>query len=108
MGANRIEATLHQGFFWPGLGNDVRRWVAECPNCIQKKPGSARRAPLNPIVSSYPLGTLAIDYLSLGQPDDTCSYLLFMTDLFSRNGWAVPTKGQTAETTVKALWTAMV
>lgn len=108
LSAGRIEAALRRGFYWPRLGEDVRRWTAECPQCVQRKPGPEVKAPLAPITTSYPLETVAIDYLSLGRPGDTYPYLLVMTDLFSRYGWAVPTKDQTAETTVRALWTAVV
>lgn len=108
LSAGRTEAALRRGFYWPRLGGDVRRWIMECPQCVQRKPGPEVRAPLVPIITSYPLETVAIDYLALGRPGDTYPYLLVMTDLFSRYGWAVPTKDQTAETTVKALWTAVV
>ena len=108
LSAGRTEAALKRGFYWPKLGEDVKCWVAECPQCVQRKPGPEVRAPLVPITTSYPMETLAIDYLSLGRPNDTYPYLLVMTKLFSRYRWAVPTKDQTAATTVKSLWSAVV
>ena len=71
LSAGQTEAVLRRGFYWPKLGEDVRRWVAECPQCVQRKPGPEVRAPLVPITTSYPMETLAIDYLSLGRPNDT-------------------------------------
>ena len=72
------------------------------------KLGAPPKAPLCPIPSSYPFETVALDFLSLGRPSDTYQYILVITDLFSRYVLAVPTKDQTASTTVKALWTALI
>uniref|UniRef100_A0A8C6UUI6 Gypsy retrotransposon integrase-like protein 1 n=1 Tax=Neogobius melanostomus TaxID=47308 RepID=A0A8C6UUI6_9GOBI len=104
MGANRIEASLRRSFFWPHMGEDVRKWTTQCTSCCEHKAGPEVRAPLQPIQSSYPLETVAIDFLSLGNPQSPYPYVLVMTDLFSRFGWAVPTKDQTAVTTAQALW----
>lgn len=57
---------------------------------------------------SYPLETVSIDFLSLGRHGDTYPYLLVITDLFSKYGWAVPTKDQTAATTAWALWRYLI
>lgn len=72
--------------------------------CCENKATPEIRAPLQPVISSYPLETVAIDFLSLGQPQGPYPYLLVMTDLFSRYSWAVPAKDQTAVTTAQALW----
>uniref|UniRef100_A0A3B5A4Z5 Gypsy retrotransposon integrase-like protein 1 n=1 Tax=Stegastes partitus TaxID=144197 RepID=A0A3B5A4Z5_9TELE len=104
MSAARAEAALRRAFFWPRLGQDVRNWSSDCPQCIQRKGRPEVRAPLLPIESSYPLETVAMDYLSLGRAGDHYQYILVMTDLFSRYSWAVPTRDQTAVTNAKALW----
>ena len=72
------------------------------------KAGPEQRAPLKSIVSSYPFKVVGLDYLSLGRPTDVYPYILVMTDLFSRYAFAIPTKDQTATSTVKALWTALI
>lgn len=37
MSATRIEAAMRRGFFWPRLGQDVRDWSSNRPQCIQSK-----------------------------------------------------------------------
>uniref|UniRef100_A0A667XMX4 Integrase catalytic domain-containing protein n=1 Tax=Myripristis murdjan TaxID=586833 RepID=A0A667XMX4_9TELE len=88
-------------------GNLLRQIVlpATWTHTVWKQKGRPEvRAPLLPIESSYPLETVAMDYLSLGRAGDHYQYILVMTDLFSRYSWAVPTRDQTAVTTAKALW----
>lgn len=108
LGVERTEAALRQGYFWPRMGRDLRDWTAECPTCICSKAGPEVRAPMHSIATSYPLEIVAIDFLSLGRPADTYQYLLVVTDLFSRYGWAFPTKDQTAETTARVLWRGLI
>lgn len=57
---------------------------------------------------SYPLKIAELDFLSLGRPTDTYQNILVATDLFTCFAWAIPTKDQTAQTTVKALWTHVI
>lgn len=89
------------------LGDDMRHWITECLQCVQRKPGPEVRAPFVPITTSYPLKILAIEYLSLGKRSDTYPYLFVMTSIIQI--WvAVPKKYQIAETTVKALQSTIV
>lgn len=106
--SEKVLGLMRRRFYWQGMGKDIRGWTAECPECAVAKAGPAVRAPLQPIVSSYPWEVVALDYLSLGRPADTHPYILVMTDLFSRFAVAVPTKDQTAQTTANALWAALI
>lgn len=108
MGMAKIEGLLRKTFYWPGMGADLQEWASKCAICTQQKRGPEVRAPLVPILASYPLETVSIDYLSLGRHGDTYPYLLVITDLFSKYGWAVPTKDQTAATTARALWRHLI
>ena len=106
--SEKVLSLMRRRFYWQGMGKDVKAWTVECPECVVAKAGPEVRAPLQPIVSSYPWEVVALDYLSLGRPADTHPYILVMTDLFSRYAVAVPTKDQTAQTTARALWTALI
>ncbi|TDG99373.1 hypothetical protein EPR50_G00193660 [Perca flavescens] len=108
MGIAKIEGLLRKAFYWPRMGADLQEWASKCPTCTQQKRGPEVRAPLVPILTSYPLETVSIDYLSLGRHGDTYPYLLVITDLFSKYGWAVPTKDKTAATTTRALWRHLI
>lgn len=92
MGVAKMEALLRKAFYWPGMTTDLQEWASKCASCVQQKRGPEERAPLVPILTSYPLETVSIDYLSLGRHDDTYPYLLVMNDLITKYGWAVPTK----------------
>lgn len=49
MSACQTEAALRRRFYWPRLVDDVRHWITECPQCVQRKPGPEVSAPLEPI-----------------------------------------------------------
>ncbi|KAL2095651.1 hypothetical protein ACEWY4_007799 [Coilia grayii] len=105
---DKMMSLLRRRFFWVGMSAMARAWTAECATCLVAKPGQQQRAPLCPILSSFPFETVALDFLSLSHPADSYQYNLVITDLFSRYALAVPTKDQTATTTVKALWSALI
>ena len=100
----RMVQALRGRVYWDGMARDSGRWAGECQQCVLGHAGPQVRAPLHPVVSQYPFEILALDYLSLGRVNDAFPYILVITDLFSRYAVAVPTKDQTAQTTVKALW----
>lgn len=79
-----------------------------CIACSLQKERNSFKAPLNPISVSCPLEVVALDFLSLGQPNDTYQNILVMVDMLIRYAWVAPTKDQTAQTTVRALWTNVV
>lgn len=108
LGTEKVLSILRRRFYWPGMLKSVDTWTAACPRCLRQKPGPEVRAPLVPIVTSYPFEVLGIDYLSLGQPGDPFPYILVMTDLFSKYAFAVPTKDQSATTTAKALYSVVI
>ncbi|KAL2093598.1 hypothetical protein ACEWY4_010910 [Coilia grayii] len=105
---DKMVSLLRRRFYWPGMSTHARKWAAECSTCVVQKLGAQPKAPLCPISSSYPFETVALDFLSLGRPSDTYQYILVITDLFSRYALAVPTKDQSAPTTIRALYTALI
>jgi len=103
-GTARTLSTLQQRCYWPRMTQDVKEWTEACLQCVCAKAGPEVRAPLTPILTSYPFEVVGVDFLSLGRPDDRYPYILVMTDLFSKYALAVPTKDQSAVTTTQALY----
>ncbi|CAI5638873.1 unnamed protein product [Oreochromis niloticus] len=105
-----VEKTLSRircFFYWPSMEEEVREFQLGCAACSLRD-RNRPRAPLHPIIVSYPLEIVALDFLTLGRPTDRYQNILVMTDLFTRYAWAVPTKDQTAQTAVHALWAHVI
>lgn len=87
---------LRRRFYWLRQGEAVHRWSTKC-----ERPQPEIRAPLKSVVTSYPMEILAIDYLSLWRDGDVYPNILVATDVFSRFAWVMPTRDQTALTTIR-------
>ena len=107
-GLDRTLAQLRRRFYWPDMEGEVRKFHQSCVACSLQKARVEPRAPLQPFEVSYPTEVLAIDFLTLGRPNDPWQNILVATDLFTRYSWAIPTRNQTAQTTVRALWTHII
>lgn len=107
-GAERTLASIRRHFFWVNMEAEVRQMQQVCVTCSLQKDKTIVKAPLHPIPVSFPLEVVAMDFLSLGRPQDTFSNILVMTDLFTRYSWAVATHDQTAVTTARALWSSVI
>lgn len=106
-GVERTVASMQRNFFWVNMESEVREMQQNCMTCSLKDKATAK-APLHPISVSFPLEIVAMDFLSLGRPQDPYPNILVMTDLFTRYAWAVPTRDQTAVTTARALWSSVI
>ena len=73
-----------------------------------RRPGPEVKAPMQSLVTSFHWEVGALDYLSLGRPNDSYPYILVMTDAFSKYAIAVPTRDQTARRTARAVWTSLI
>ena len=107
-GAERTSTTLRRRFFWVDMEKEVRGFQSGCVVCSLQKDRTEPRAPLNPVTVTYPLEVVALDFLSLSRPSDSYQNILVLTDMFTRYAWAVPTRDQTAKTTVRAIWSQII
>ena len=107
-GVERTLDWIRRRFYWPNMEGEVRSFHRSCVACSLQRETVRPKAPLNPIVASYPLEIVGIDFLSLSRPTDTYQNILVATDLFTRYAWALPTRDQTAHTTVQALWSRII
>ena len=106
--SEKTTTTSRQRCYWPRMTQDIKEWTEACLQCVCAKAGPQVRAPLLPIATSYPFEVVGVDYLSLGRQDDRYPYILVITDLFSKYAFAVPTKDQSANTTVQALYSGLI
>lgn len=83
-GAGRILTTLRRCFFWVDMESEVRGFQSGCVVCSLQKDRKGPRAPLNPVIVTYPLEVVAINFLSLSRPSDSYQNILVMTDMFTR------------------------
>ena len=71
-------------------------------NCFKKR---AEWAPLEPILATYPMQIIHIDFLTIESGKTDKDYnVLVVTNQFTRFAWVFITTSQTAQTTAKTLW----
>ncbi|KAI4830765.1 hypothetical protein KUCAC02_002378 [Chaenocephalus aceratus] len=39
-GVEKTHGAIMKRFYWPGMVDDIRKWISECPQCQSKKRGS--------------------------------------------------------------------
>ncbi|CAL9687523.1 unnamed protein product [Knipowitschia caucasica] len=103
-GPDKTLVGIRRQFYWPGMEGEVRQFHQHCLVCCLQKSRVEPRAALHPIAATFPLEVIGLDFLTLGRPTDAWQNILVATDLFTRFAWAIPTRDQTAETTVKMIW----
>lgn len=102
-GRDRTLSLLKDRFFWPGMSKDVDSWIKKCPRCVLRKTPTTQRVPLVSIVTTQPMELVCMDYLTLETCKGGYSYVLVVTDHFTRYAQAIPTRNMSAKTTADAL-----
>ena len=101
------EATLTAlitSYWWPGMTDDIARYVGSCITCGTEK---AQAKPSTGVLSSTslpayrPFGYVMIDFAETKKPRQT---ILLITCCYSRYCVAVPTPDESAESTCRALY----
>ena len=105
LGADKTLGWLRDRFYWLGHYTHVREWCRDCAVCASRKsPTPSRRAPLQPIATSYPLQLVATDILGpLPESAAGNSYILVVADYFTRFAEAYPIPKQEAMTVARRL-----
>jgi len=103
-GLERTEQLVCERCWWPGLHNDVKKYLSECERCvIAKGPYIPVKTPMTSIIASKPLEVLAMNFTQLKLASDGRENVLVLTDIFTIFTVAVPTRDQKASTVVKTL-----
>ena len=97
LGPDRVLELAKKRFYWPRMKEDIDRFVnKQCRCLISKKPTNPARAPLKPIVSTYPFEMLTIDYLHLDRAKGGYEYALVCCDHFTKFVQVYATKNKSA------------
>lgn len=103
-GVARTIALVKRSFAWPGLQEDIKRYVARCKTCaVSKEEGVSSKTRLGTVGASRPWEVLAMDFTLLDPSRDGKETVLIVTDVFSKFALAFPTKNQRASTVAKIL-----
>ena len=105
LGIDKTLARLKERYYWPGHFNDVRDWCMNCGTCaVRKSPSPKSKAPLQSVVTGYPLQMVAMDIVG-PFPESLAgnTFVLVVADYFTRWTEAYPIPNQEATTVAKKL-----
>ena len=86
-GVEKSVAKLKERFYWPGHYNDVQVWCATCSCCVARKTVQPhQRAPLQPVVSGYPLQMIAVDIMGPFPKTENSNCYILVAEDYLQNG----------------------
>ena len=65
LGIDRSTVLMIDRFFWPKMSEEIRTYIQNCERCIRYKQ-QPHQAELVPLDASYPLQTIHMDFLQIG------------------------------------------
>ena len=86
LGVKKTLSKVRQGYYWPGLQNGVRSYIAGCETCSKRK-GSipSKSAPMQTVRSGYPMERIAVDILGeFPVTERGNKYVLVVGDCFTK------------------------
>ena len=108
LGPDRVLELARKRFYWPRMKETIERFVnKQCRCMIAKKPSQPARAPLKPIVSTYPFEMLQIDYLHLDKANGK-EYALVCVDHFTKFVQIYATKNKSALAAADCIYNDLV
>ncbi|KAJ8011597.1 hypothetical protein DPEC_G00059910 [Dallia pectoralis] len=60
-GSEKTHSAIISRYYWPGMEEDIRKWVVQCPPCQSKRAPIKEKTQYNPIVVSEPLELVGMD-----------------------------------------------
>ena len=86
LGIAKTYSKISQGYYWPGLRNDVKAYVNGCEFCARRKdPLKTKKAPMELVRSGFPMERIAIDILGeLPVTEEGNKYILVIGDYFTK------------------------
>ena len=110
LGAEKMFQRMREKYWWPSIHSDIVKWVRSCEECQQRRGSKAkpRVGQLIPIETSRPRQIVAIDIMTLPTSIKGNSYVVVMTDLFTKWVEVVSLADQTAKTVANAFFNEWV
>ncbi len=104
-GENKTFAKIAEFFDFPGMREEISKYVASCPRCQQSKGHNpVRNYPLKPIVTTRTNEMVEIDFEKLSVAKDGSIGLLVVVDHFSKYAMAYPMKEFSGKAAAIALY----
>ena len=105
LGMERTLGWLQERFFWPKMADHVHIHICTCDRCLRFKQPQ-ERSEMQPILVSYPMELVHLDFLTLGgKADDNKNVnILIVTDHFTKYAQAYVTSKQTPVVAAQTLW----
>ena len=92
-------------FYWPHMQHDITDFITRNCRCLKQKPPTFRqREPLQPIITSAPLGIVSVYYMHLEKSSSGYEYILVVVDHFTRYAQAYATKDKSGKTAARYLF----
>ncbi|MCG8034851.1 MAG: hypothetical protein JAZ03_22135 [Candidatus Thiodiazotropha taylori] len=105
LGVTKTLSKIQQRYYWPGVQNDVRTYIAGCEKCARRKdPNRIKQAPMQIVRSGYPFERIAIDILGeFPITERGHKYILVIGDYFTKWTECFPMPNMEAVTVAKIL-----
>ena len=105
LGVKKTLSKVRQRYYWPGLQNDVRSYIAGCEKCSKRKgPIPSKSAPMQIVRSGYPMERIAVDILGeFPVTERGNKYVLVVGDYFTKWTECFAMSNMEAETVAKLI-----
>lgn len=96
-GVEKTHSAIISRYYWPGMLEDIRKWVAQCPQCQTKRAALKEKKQYNPIEVTEPLELVGMDLVGkLTLTGGGNQYICVMVDYFTKWAEAYSLKSKTA------------
>ena len=104
-GKKRALERLSRKYYWPGMTQDLIRWIAGCPDCCLSKPGpGVGKMPLSQELFGVRFGRIAVDIIGgLKTTPNGNVVMMVVTDYYTKYTRVFPLKDHTAATCAATL-----
>ncbi|XP_056606892.1 uncharacterized protein LOC130424925 [Triplophysa dalaica] len=96
-GQNKTRYAISKRFYWPGMSQDIDKWVAQCGQCQASSTSVKEGTAYTPIVVNQPFELLGMDLIGkLTLTDNGNQYICVIIDYLTKWPQAYPLKSKSA------------